>query len=162
MPVDTRTVTGRRTLRFQTLGDLRAEITRLSAAERAGTLRHVGNWSLGQCYHHLASWMTYIFDGVPGPKPPFFVRWMGPFLKKRFLGGGMPVGFRMPKVKEGTYATEPMDLVPAEAMYRAAIERLERGTPPDRHMIFGAMTKDEWIAMHLRHAELHLSFQVPS
>ena len=29
------------------------------------------------------------------------------------------------------------------------------------HPIFGKLTHDEWIAINLRHAELHLGFQVP-
>jgi len=38
------------------------------------------------------------------------------------------------------------------------MERLRAGPPARPNVIFGPLTHDEWIQLHLRHAELHLSF----
>jgi hypothetical protein len=35
---------------------------------------------------------------------------------------------------------------------------LAKAPPTIPHALFGPLTHDEWIAQHLRHAELHLSF----
>lgn len=64
-PIDTRTVTDRRTLTFTTTDELRREADRLTDAERAGTQRAAGNWSLGQAFGHLAAWIDYACDGAP-------------------------------------------------------------------------------------------------
>lgn len=162
MAVDTKTTTDRRKISLTSLDDLRAEVKRLAAAERAGRVRRTGNWTTGQVLGHLAFWLNTIFDGIPGPKPPFIIRLLGPILLKRRLLKGLPAGFRMPKVEAGTYGVEPLTVDEGERRMLAAIERLERGTPPDRHVILGRLTKDEWIRCHLRHAELHCSFLHPT
>jgi hypothetical protein len=43
---------------------------------------------------------------------------------------------------------------------RHAMDRLKVEAPTTPHAIFGPMTHGEWIAMHLRHSELHLGFLV--
>jgi hypothetical protein len=45
--------------------------------------------------------------------------------------------------------------------YRSALERLKKETPTAPNVIFGALTHEEWIALNLRHAELHLGFLLP-
>jgi hypothetical protein len=44
---------------------------------------------------------------------------------------------------------------------RAAIDRLNREPKRAPSPVFGKMTREEWDQLHLRHAELHLSFFVP-
>jgi hypothetical protein len=161
MAVDTKTTTDRRKLALTSLEDLRAEVKRLAAAERAGRMRRTGNWTTGQVLGHLAFWLDTVFDGIPGPKPPFFIRLLGPIVLKRMLLKGLPAGFRMPKVRAGTYGVEPLGVDEGERRMLAAIDRLERGAPPDRHAILGRLTREEWIRLHLRHAELHCSFLHP-
>ena len=73
--VDTAKVAGRRTLRFESIDQMTAEVDRLVEAERAGRLRRVGNWTLGQTLGHLATWTEYAYTGAP-LKPPFFIRWI--------------------------------------------------------------------------------------
>lgn len=162
MAVDTKHANDRRPLQLASLAELRAEIVRLAAAERAGRIRRSGNWTTGQVIGHLALWMNAIFDGMPGPKPPFFVRLLAPILVKPMLLKKMPAGVRIPKAKEGTYGTEDLPIDEAERRMLAAIERLERGTTPERHPVFGRMSREQWITLHLRHAELHCSFLHPS
>jgi hypothetical protein len=47
-PVDTAKVSGRRLLRFESIDEMMAEVDRLVEAERAGRLKRLGNWTLGQ------------------------------------------------------------------------------------------------------------------
>ncbi len=41
------------------------------------------------------------------------------------------------------------------------IDRLNREPQRYPSPVFGKMTKEEWDQLHLRHAEMHLSFYVP-
>ena len=45
--------------------------------------------------------------------------------------------------------------------YRAAMERLRATAPTIPNPVFGRLTHEQWIQLNLRHAELHLSFQIP-
>ena len=44
---------------------------------------------------------------------------------------------------------------------RTQIERLNREAKRAPSPVFGKMTREEWDQLHLRHAEMHLSFYVP-
>lgn len=148
----------RRTLRFASLDEVVADVRALAAADSAGNLHCCGNWTFGQILNHLASWVDYSFEGVP-LKVPFFVRWVARPMKKQFLTKPMKAGSRIPKVNGGTLA---IDVVPtAEALehFYRSFDRLSNASPTIPHMLFGPMTHAEWIAQHLRHSELHLSFQ---
>jgi EAL domain-containing protein (putative c-di-GMP-specific phosphodiesterase class I) len=65
MPVDTKSVPDRRTLRFETIDQALAEADRLADADRAGRLKPLGNWALGQTLGHLATWADYSYTGTP-------------------------------------------------------------------------------------------------
>src|SRR5215475_3803919 len=107
VPVDTGKVTGRRMLRFESIDQMTAEVDRLVEAERAGRLRRLGNWTLGQTLGHLATWAEYAYTGVP-LKVPFFVRWVLRLRKRKFLYEPMRAGARIPGVEGGTLATAPV------------------------------------------------------
>lgn len=157
-PINTRKVQGRRTLRFSTLQEIRVEAQRLAAAERAGTLKVLGNWTLGQNLGHLALWMTLPMDKIP--PSPWFIRLLGPLIKGRFLKGPIPTGFRMSGVEGGTLGIEPISTEEGLRRLVAAIDEA-RGFTEIKHPVFGHMTVAQRIALHCRHAELHLSFLVP-
>ena len=159
--VDTSKVTERRHLHFNSIDEVLAEVDRLVAAERAGRLKHVGNWTLGQTLGHLASWAEYGYDGCP-LKPPFFIRWILRMQKNRFLYKPMPAGVRIPRVPNGTLATDPMPLDEALPRFRKAMERVKTEPPTAPSPALGKLTHDESIALNLRHAELHLGFMVPT
>jgi hypothetical protein len=160
MVVDTGKVTGRRILQFESIDQLLAELDRLAAAERAGRLKRLGNWTLGQTFGHLATWTEYIYTGVP-LKPPFFIRWILRFQKRKFLVGPMPAGVKIPNVKGGTLGTDDLPLEEGLRRYRNVLQRLKVEEPTLPSPIFGKMTHGEVIALTLRHAELHLGFFVP-
>lgn len=159
--IDTAKVTDRRQLHFNAPKEMQADLDRIVAAERAGTLRRTGNWTTGQLLGHLAAWIDYGYDGFP-IKPPWFIRLMLRFAKKKFLRGPLKVGVKIPNVQNGTFATDPLSLDEGLARFNRAWKRLREQAPTKPNILFGVMTHNEWIQLHLRHAELHLSFLHPA
>ena len=158
--VDTGKATTRRKLKFDSVEQVLADVDRLVDVERDGRLDHVGNWALGQALGHLASWAEYAYTGYP-MKPPFFIRWILRSRKQAFLHEPMRAGVKIPGIAGGTLATEPVPVDEAVGRYKRVMARLKSEAPSLVHPIFGTLTHDEWIAINLRHAELHLGFQVP-
>jgi hypothetical protein len=156
--VNTKSSTDRRHLRLASLEELRAEVRRLAAADRAGRIRAAGNWTTGQVLGHLAFWANAAFERPAELRVPFIMKLLGPLLRGRMLRTGMPSGVRIPKVANGTLGTERLTTDEGERRLLAAIDRLERETPPPRHMFLGRMSKDDYVQLNLRHAELHCSF----
>jgi hypothetical protein len=79
-------------------------------------------------------------------------------MKGRFLRGPMPVGARLPKVPGGTLGTEPIGMEEGLSKFRVNVARLKSERPKEIHPLFGPFSHQQWIDMHLRHAELHFSF----
>jgi hypothetical protein len=158
--VDTGKVADRRALRFESIDQLMAEVERLAEAERAGRLRRLGNWTLGQTLGHLATWAEYGYTGAP-LKVPFFIKWFLRLRKRKFLYGPMRAGVKIPGVEGGTLATEPVPLEEALGRMRRVMSRLQSEAPTAPNVIFGPLTHEEWVALILRHAELHLGFLAP-
>jgi hypothetical protein len=146
-------------LRFDSIDQALAEVDRLVEVERAGRLRRLGNWTLGQALGHLAAWAEYSYTGTP-LKVPFFIRWILRLRKQKFLYGPMRAGVKIPGVAGGTLATEVMPLDEALGRMRRVMARLKSEPPTALNSIFGTLTHEEWIAIDLRHAELHLGFFV--
>jgi hypothetical protein len=160
MLVDTGKVAGRRVLHFHSLEEIIADAERLAAAERAGKLKRLGNWTLGQALGHLGSWNDFAYDGYPS-KPPFWVKLLLRPMKKKFLTGPMRSGVQIPKVAGGTFAIDPMPTDEALEMFKRSIARLRSSPPPLPNPLFGQMTHEEWKNLATRHSELHLSFFKP-
>jgi hypothetical protein len=157
--IDTSAVAGYRTLKFNSPDEVLADVDRLVAAEKAGTLRSTGKWTLGQNLGHLAAWMDFPFDGYPKSlKAPWLVRAVLKLRKKKYLYGRLPRGVRIPGQKDGTVGTEVLTTDEGAARYRRSWERLRKSPPPIPNPVFGPMTHEEWIALHCRHAELHLGY----
>lgn len=160
--IDTKNVTDRRTLRFENFMEVLTDAELLAEAERQGTLRATGNWTLGQAIGHLAFWARAPLDGYPNlPRPPWVIRVLMPLFKKNFLNKGLPAGVRIKGVPDGTYGIEPMATEEAIAQLLPAYDRLVREKPPSLNPVIGRMTHEEYIKLNLRHAELHLSFFHP-
>jgi hypothetical protein len=161
VPVDTGKVLSRRTLRFETIDQMMADVNRLVEAERAGRLKRLGNWTLGQTLGHLAGWAEFGYTGSP-LNPPFFIKWILRLRKQKFIWEPMAAGVKIPGVKGGTLNTEPMSTDEGLARFKRVMERLKKEPPTHPHNVFGQLTHEEAIAITLRHAELHLSFLVPA
>jgi hypothetical protein len=147
-------------LRFESIDQLMTEVDRLAEAERAGRLRRLGNWTLGQTLGHLAAWAEYGYTGFP-LKVPFFIRWVLRLRKRQFLYGPMRAGVKIPRVEGGTLATDLVPLDDGLGRFRRVMERLRAEAPIVPSPVFGALTHEESIALNLRHAELHLGFLIP-
>lgn len=158
--VNTKAVKDRRPLAFASFDEVRADVRLLLDADARGSLRRLGNWTLGQNLHHLAAWIGFAYDGVP-IKPPWLIRLLGPLLKNRFLSRPLPAGFRLGGVPAGTLATEDTPAPLAAQQLFAAIDRLEREAPTRPNPVLGTLTHDQWKRLHLNHAALHLSFLHP-
>jgi hypothetical protein len=155
--IDTSTISNRRELHFSSIDDALAEIDRIAAAEREGKLHCVGNWTIGQVFNHLGTWAEFAYK--PNPlKPPLPIKLILRLMKKRFISGPMKVGARIPGVKDGTLGAEACPFEDGYARVRSAFSRLKSEAPTQPNVIFGRLSHEEWIQMHLRHAELHLSF----
>jgi Protein of unknown function (DUF1569) len=147
----------RRTLHFTTIEEILRDAEKLASAERKGNLRKLGNWTLGQSCGHLAAWINYGFDGTP-VKVPWLLRLIARPVRKKYIYKPMNPGGRLPKVAGGTLAIEALPSDEGLARLGLACNRLKVDTPKLPNPIFGKLKPDEWRNLHMRHAELHLSF----
>jgi hypothetical protein len=159
--IDTAKVTGRRKPQFNSVDEALEDANRLATAERLGRLNQLGNWTLGQALNHIGGWAE--FSHAPCPlKTPFLIRLIIWLQKSRFLHGSMPVGVRIPRVEGGTLVTEAVSLDEGQQRFESAFRRLKTEPPTHPSPALGKLTQTEAIALNLRHAELHLSFFVPT
>jgi hypothetical protein len=150
----------RRTLHFTSMDDIMRDAEKLAAAERNGKLRQLGKWTLGQACGHLAAWINYGFDGTPA-NVPLIIRLFARPLRRRFIYKPLHPGGRLPKIPGGTLATEVLPTDEGLARLRLACNRLKNDVPKIPNAVFGQLNADEWRNLHMRHAELHLSFLSP-
>ena len=156
MTVNPKTVQGRRNLEFSSLDQIVADAERLVAANNTQT---VGNWSLSHLLSHLAMTVNSSIDGFT-MKAPLFVRIIVPFFKKGALRNRMSPGIQLPKSALAVAYPEVASAQMALDQLRQAIARTKSERMEATHPAFGRMTHDEWVILHLRHSEMHLSFAV--
>lgn len=154
MRVDTKAVRGRRALSFASWDEVVADAEKLAASPGTNVL---GNWPLSQLIAHLATSIDNSIDGIPG-QAPWLIRVIGPLLKARILKHGMPPGVKLPKEVEASVF--PPTSSPQEALQelRRAVGRAQHERMSARHPVLGKLNHDQWTRLHLRHAELHLSY----
>jgi hypothetical protein len=156
--IKTAKVTGRRELHFANLGDMLADAELLCSTKPITAL---GNWRLGRALEHLARSIEMSLDGAKF-RPPWYVRWLGPWIKNRMLTQPMRPGFQLPAYAARYLIPEDeCEMHEALAHLHAAVTRLRATTRRHPSPVFGPLTLEEWDQLHLRHAELHLSFFVP-
>ena len=151
----------RRELSFHCTGCLKEELARVEAAHAAGTLTHTGNWTAGENLDHIALVWEFAFDGPPaGARVPFLIRLAGPLMKRWFTTGKtLPAGFKIPQSAAYMEPRQGVAFDVALARLRRVLDRLDRGERMEqRSPAFGAMSHDEWLRLHLGHAQLHLGF----
>jgi hypothetical protein len=158
MAVDVKKVANRRKVRYQTLDDFVQDAERLSQA----SVRTLGNRSYDQILGHLAFAMNGSIDGsvlrIAWP-----VRMVARLLRKRILTGGLSPGFRLSRANDArAWSEESPEIRPALEKARQAVSRLQAEEKRCPHPALGQLSKEEWNTFHLRHAELHMSFVVPS
>jgi hypothetical protein len=154
MPAATAT---RREIHYASLDEFQADAERLAK----GKFRTVGKWTYPQILDHLARSMTASLDGF-GFKAPWWARtFIAPLAKNSFLTKPMRAGFNLPE-SAGSLAPAGDLLLPAAIEnLRKAMTRCTRETPQAEHPFLGKLASQEWNALYLRHAELHMSFVLP-
>jgi hypothetical protein len=156
--IKTAKVSGRRELHFASLGDMLADAERLCSTKPVTAL---GNWRLGRALEHLARSIEMSLDGAKF-RPPWYIRWLGPWIKNRMLTQPMRPGFQLPAyAAKYLIPEEECEMHEALAHLHSAVTRLHATTRRHPSPVFGPLTLEEWDQLHLRHAELHLSFFVP-
>jgi len=156
----------RRALRFTALDDLAADLDAIEAGHRAGTLVTTGNWTPGENLHHCAKVWAFSLDGwPPDAKPPGWLKFLAtPFIKKSAVSGKpAPVGIPFPKGLESAFGPKPgVTFEEGMGLMRSGVSRVkagERFTHPSP--LFGPLTHDEWLRLHLGHCAMHLGFLHP-
>ena len=154
MCVNSTSAQRRRKLHFISLEEVGSDAEKLVSSPTTKTL---GNWPLSQLLTHLAMAMNGSLDGVPF-RAPWYMRLFGFFLKGRMLKNGLPAGVKLPNESEASAYPTVSSSQEALDVHRTSVGRIQKEKSSATHPIFGKMTHDEWTQLHLRHAELHLSF----
>jgi len=147
--------TGRRSLCYNGFDEVMPDVERLLEGHAT-----VGNWSLAQICHHLATVLRRVVD-LPASTPQDPSQWVGEERKRQvFESGSIPEGI-----------SAPSELVPAETLgEREEVEGLRQAIahyraspgPVVPHRVFGPLSKQEWDRLSLIHLAHHLSFAVPN
>jgi len=159
-PIDTRKA-ARRELAFHCTGCLREDLAKIEAADRAGTLRVTGNWTAGENLDHVAKAMEFSIDGFP---PEVRVAWplrmIARLMKGRMTSGKtLPAGFKLSKESAAFLPSPGTSTADGLARMRRVLDRVDSGARcTHASPAFGAMSHDEWMRLHLGHAQLHLGF----
>src|SRR5215469_4651776 len=157
MAVNTRRVSDRRQIGYESFHELLTDAESLAQSE----VLMLGNWSLGQVFLHLARSMHASVDGIPLETSWWSRVAVKLLYSRRFLVGPMPAGVRLPAGAAQRLLPEPVSSDDGLAALREAIERLGFETERAAHPLLGEMSLDQWDRIHLRHAELHMSFALP-
>ncbi len=142
----------RRLLVFTHVDEIMPEVDRLTAAHAK-----VGQWTLAQICHHIASGIRYSTVGPPCTAEPTREEAV---IRKRFFGlERFPDGAPAPP---GTEPPTEIELEPAIELLRKSITRFATATDPaPLHPRLGPLSHDDWARFHCLHAAHHLGFLVP-
>lgn len=157
MSINTKQVTERREVRYESFDDLLQDAERLASGE----VTTAGNWSFGQILEHLARAFHMTIDGanfgLPSP-----VQWaLRTFMMKRFLRDGITPGFTIPKNARTTLLPAPVETEDGLRQLRDAVSRLKQESQRSINPVLGKITPDQSDTFQLRHAEMHMSFVKP-
>ena len=154
----------RRDLRFENLGQVVEEATRLL---NRGYVPN-GSWTLGQVCGHCANWLSYPMDGFPAPGFPInLMLWIakntiGKNSLKKILESGMMKPGQPTMPLSVPKADEAEDRVQVERL-KDTIERFQNFNDDfDDSPLFGAMDKDTLTRLNLIHMSHHFSFLQPA
>jgi len=156
--ITTAKTTGRRSLQFTCLDDIRADVEKLAQCKQ---INHLGNWTPGQVLKHLAMTMDNSIDGFPFQMPGILRFVLRLTMKGRLLNKPMESGFNLPK-RAAAMLPQPTTWEEGLTGFRRALGRLKTETRRAPSPVIGPLTAEEWEQLHCRHSELHLSFLTPA
>ncbi|MCR9216685.1 MAG: DUF1569 domain-containing protein [bacterium] len=157
--VETKTAP-KRTLKFNCMNCLKAELDRIDEAHRQGAITTTGNWSPGQIFSHCAIFFRCSLDGFPSLAPApvrFFAKLL--FKKKALSGEPMPSGFQLPR--QASFMLPAPDVTFEQGMteLREQISRIDAGEKMTQTSpLLGELSHEEWVRLHLAHCMMHLAF----
>lgn len=141
-----------RSLRFESLDEIEAEAHRLVAHPDPPT---TGNWTPAQSIWHVARYIRASVEGYP-TQMPWLMRKFGPLMKRRTLERGFKPGWKLPQsTNQHMVADAQTTGEQAIEMMREWVHRSKTDGFLPQNPILGPMTREDWIALHCRHAEMH-------
>lgn len=145
----------RRKLHFHTMRDILDDVETLTS----GPVESLGKWTPAQNIEHIRLLILIAHRGVDFKMPlPFRV--IGKVFKGYFLKAPFRAGFKTVDIFE-----PPAEITMQEAVtaFREEMAIADRpGAMSHPSPLLGTMTHEQWVQLHCRHAELHLSFLVPA
>jgi hypothetical protein len=145
----------RRSLDFHSFDEVIADLDRLQTGYEKG-----GNWSLGQICNHIGIFVRGSMDGFTTPRPPLFVRLIGPLLVRRMLKKrSMPEGIKLPSHFLPKDASDDAREIQA---LKDLLRRFDQHRGPVHRSPLAKMTYEKWRDLHLIHCAHHLSFLRPA
>ena len=158
--IDTRKVAQRRQLQFHTLHEILRDVEQLAAvtSETGESICANGNWTPAQIVEHVTFFIDGAIDGFDFTAPLPFRVLARPF-KKRILTKPMKPGIKLPARMNVVLPDPETTWEDAVSALRDAVARIDSGermTQPSP--LLGAMTHEDWVNLHCRHAEMHFSF----
>lgn len=145
---------GRRTVHFDSLDDIMPDVERLLQG-----YSKVGQWSVGQACHHLASIMRASVDLPASTQFDPAMRVDANTRRAMLERGEIPEGIPTNPVLVPPAGLD--DREEAEGL-RAAIAHYKASPGPAiPHPLLGPLSREEWDSIHGHHAAHHLSFAVP-
>lgn len=162
--VDTKRVANRRQLHFHTLADILRDVEELGAvtSETGESICADGNWTPAQIVEHLTFFIDGAIDGFSF-QAPLVLRIIVKFFRKGILHKPMKPGIKLPADMSIVLPDRETTWDDAVSALRDAVARIDAGermTQPSP--LLGAMTHEDWVNLHCRHAEMHLSFLHPA
>ena len=148
----------RRSLSFDNLEDIARDVR----AVTGGPCDTTGGWTAGQICAHLAEFFRISNHGST-VRLPWPMRAIGRLLKMlKVYRRPIKPGIRLPKRAAAAWVPSPgVDLEDSRRDLLDQIALAQRVPMTHPSPLFGPTTHDQWIKLHCRHAELHLSFIHP-
>jgi len=147
---------------LQTIDDLMDEIDRIVAAVVAGKVLPLGKWSPAQVLWHIGKFIELSFDGFlfRYRRGPDWITRLFRLLAWRWLiAVCFRPGFRNPPEAVVLEPDPSITLDAASDYLRQQIRRIRNGERMTQCCsVDGPYSHEQWVYIHLRHAELHLSF----
>jgi hypothetical protein len=141
---------------------LGAEVDRVSVAVAAGTARSLGNWSPAQVLWHIGRLVELSFDGFPfryRRAPEWITRLFRRFAWRWLIALAFRPGFKNPPEAAALEPEQSVSFDAAAAYLKQQLARIGRGERMTQECsVEGPFSHEQWVYIHLRHAELHLSF----
>ncbi|MEE9129307.1 MAG: DUF1569 domain-containing protein [Phycisphaerales bacterium] len=150
----------RRKLQFHTMQEILRDVEELGAvtSETGESICADGNWTPAQIVEHVTFFIDGTIDGFDFTAP-LLIRVLARPFKKRILTKPMKPGVKLPARMNVLLPDPETTWDDAVSALRDTVARIDSG---ERMMqpspLLGAMTHEDWVNLHCRHAEMHFSF----